>query len=265
MKPAKILVMGVLAAAAWIADWILLKQSIYQGQSLTFVGWPTLATVLGITFLTFFFLINRNRIISLIVDVIIFAGYLTIMPKDFYVILGGGLFLVFLVLFEQRLIADEKSRQDFSVRRVMAGSISLTIYSLLLLIGLNVYHNTQTDLKNNPELYYAKLEQASIKAANRTVPYITQNFDEQLTDEQEQQISDMLARDAVNKINQSATQYEQFFPLILAVIVVGLLSTFSFLLRWATIFISWVIFRVLVLIGFFKLEKTMVEVQKLSV
>ena len=265
MQPIKILTLGLMAAGAWIGDWILLKQTIYQDHSLTFIGWPSLATVLGITFLTFFFLTNKNRLVSLVFDIIIFAAYVIIMPKEVYVILGGIIFLVFLILFEQRLASEEKSRLDFSIRRVMMGSISLTIYSLLLLIGLNVYYNTQTDFGANPDAYYEKLEVAARKAADRTVPYYTSVFDQQLTDEQKQQMSDVVAKEAIDKIKESSGPYQQYFPFILAVIVMGLLSTFAFLLRWATVIVSWLIFRLLVAVKFFKLEKEMVEVEKLEV
>ena len=265
MKIAKILTLGFLAVGAWIANWILLKQTIYQGESLIFMGWPSLATILGITFLTFFLLTNKNRIVSLILDLLILAGYIIVMPKSLYVILGGVIFFGFLILFEQRLASEEKSRLDFSIRRVMMGSISLTIYALLLLIGLNVYYNTQTDFTNNPDAYYVKLELAARRVADRTVPYYTKAFDQQLNEAQKQQMSDLVAKEAVDKIKESAGSYQQYLPFILAIIVIGLLSSFAFLLRWATVIVSWGIFRILVAVKFFKLEKEMVEVQKLTI
>ncbi len=264
-KIAKIAAMGLLAAVSWGINWFLLKQSIYHGESLTFFGWPLLATVLGITFLAFFFLINNNRIASLSLDTLILLSYIVIFPKEFFPILAGAIFLVFLVLFEQRLLADGKSRLDFSIRRVMGSSVSLAVYSLLLLIGFNIYYNTQADFKAQPDIYYGKLEQAASKAAEKTVPYVTQDFNDQLSEEQKQELREMIAQQAVEKIKSSATQYQRFFPLVFTLIIVGLLSTFSFLLRWVTIISSWLIFHLLVVLKFFKLEPEMVEVKKLSV
>ncbi|MBX4187038.1 MAG: hypothetical protein KW802_02130 [Candidatus Doudnabacteria bacterium] len=265
MKSFKILAMGLLAAITWIADWLLLERNIYQNHSLAFIGWPSIATILGITFLTFFFVTNRNRLLSLILDGVIVIGYLVIMPKAWYVLLAGVIFLIFLQLFEHRLAEEGKSRLDFSIRRVMMHSISLTIYALLLLIGLNVYHSTRLDFNANQDAYYERLEKAAAAAANRTVPYISKTLNAPVSDEQSHEIAEILAHDTVDNIRQSSGAYQQYFPLILAIIVTGLLSTFAFLLRWATVVVSWIIFKILVATGFFKLEKEMVEVEKLTI
>jgi len=260
MRATKIIIMGVLAAASWIVDWLLLKEVIYQNQTIIFVGWPSLATILGITFLTFFFLINRNRVVSLILDIIIVGAYMLIMPMVPIVLIGGGIFLVFLQLFEQRLAHEEKSRTDFSIRRVMSGSITLTVYGLLLLIGLNVYYNTQVDFKANPDFYYDKVA----VAATKTVPYVTKNIKE-LSDEQKRELSHKVASDVVDRIKVSAAGYQEYFPFLFAIIVTGTLLTFAFLLRWAAMIVAFLIFRFLLFIKFFKLHKVPVEVEKLEV
>ncbi len=260
MRTAKILAMGILAAAAWIADWVLIKQAIYQNQPLTFLPYPLAATILGITFLTFFFLINRNRIVSVILDVIIVGGYIAIMPKDFYVMLGAAIFLIFLIVSEQRLLADRKSQIDFSLRRTMGGALTLTVYAIVLLTGFNIYYNTQTDFKANPNFYYERIA----KAANKTVPYVTDEF-EGLSNEQKQALSQQLANEAVEKIKETAEGYQKYFPFIFAIIVTALLLTFSFLFRWTTMIVSWLIFRLLLMTRFFKITPEMVEVQKLDI
>jgi hypothetical protein len=260
MKTAKVCILGILAAGSWIAAWMLLKEIIYQNKSLIFIGWPSLAVILGIIFLTFFFLVNKNRIISAVLNSIIFLGYLAVMPKEFYVILGGAVLLVFLWLFEQRLTSEEKSRLDFSIRRVMSGSMSVIVYPLLLLIGLNIYYNTQVDFKSNPDAYYQKLADAAAK----TAPYVTQSFN-QLTPQQKQDLANQVASQAVNQIKQSASGYQQYFPFLFALIVTATLWTFAFILRWAALIVGWILFRILAAAGFFRLEPQMVEVQKLIV
>ncbi len=288
--------MGFLAAVSWIVNWFFLKQVIYQNQVVGLVLGLFLAMIFGIIFLTFFLLINKDRTTTVILDVIIFAGYLVLMPKDLYVILGGVIFFIFLFLFEHRLEAEEKSRLDFSLRRVMSSSITVTVYALLLLIGFNVYHNTQADFKADPDAYYRKLGHA----AAQSVPYFTkslpsgvdfnQSFDQfarqqagssnpsvvnQYKQAFEQQfaitasgntsMSDVFGQVAVDKIKQSTAGFERYFPFIFAIIVTALLWTFAFLVRWAAMVMGWIIFRILLSLGFFKLEKEMVEVEKLNV
>lgn len=294
MKAVKIYTMGLLAAISWIAGWYFLKLVIYQDQTPAFITGLFFATILGITFLTFFLLINKNRTITFTLDIIILAAYIFLMPKDLYVILGGVIFFIFLFLFEQRLEAEEKSRVDFSFRRVMSSSITVTVYALLLLIGFNVYYSTQTDFKADPDAYYRKLGHA----AASTVPYFTKNlpggvdFNQTFGEFAQQQagstnptvinqykqqfqqqfsvaafdnetLSDVFAQVAVDKIKQSTAGFEKYFPFIFAIIVTALLWTFAFLVRWAAMVVGWVIFRLFLLGGFFKLGKVQVEVEKL--
>jgi hypothetical protein len=257
MKKIKIWSIGVLAAAAWIADWLALRQIIYQNQPLTFFGCPALATALGIIFLTFFFLVNKNRLAAAILETVIFLGYLLVMPKNIFMIIGGVIFLVFLPVFELRLRSEEKNRVDFSIRRVMSGSITILIYALLLLIGFNLYYNSREDFRANPDAYYQKLG----RTASKSVPYFTKDLPPQTA----RAITDQAGSVAVERIKQSAAAYERYFPLIFTVIAIALLGTFSFLLRWASLAAGFLIFKFLAMIGFFKLEPEMVEVKKLNI
>lgn len=245
--------MGLFALVGWIAEWLLLRHAIYGDQGLTFLGWPSLAAIFGIIFLCFFFLINRNRIVSLILDLLIFGAYIFIMPKDIYVALGGVIFLIFLLLFEYRLAREEKGRADFSIRRVMSGSITLTVYGLLLLVGLNVYYSTLVDFKANPEAYYDRLEVVVAKNAQRFVQ------------PSDQIVPEVVAAQTVDRIKESVKGYERYFPAIFTLIVTGTLLTFAFLVRWAAMIVGWLVFRLLVMTGFFKLHRVPVEVEKLEV
>lgn len=260
MRLAKISLMGLLSAISWIVAWILLNQIIYNGKTLSYFGWPSLAIVSGITFLTFFFLTNKNRIIALVLDAVIVIGYLIVMPRDFYPILAGGIFLIFLFLFEQRFASEEKSRADFSLRRIMSGSIAVIIYPLLFLIGFNIYHHSKQDFAANPEIYYHKLEQTAIK----TVPFVIKKF-EGLSIDQKQALEQQLAAEAVTKVRQYAEGYQNYFPFLFAIMITGLLWTFAFILRWAAQIVAWIIFRILLLAGFFKLDRVLVEVEKLGI
>ena len=296
MKPVKIISVGVLAAIAFLVDWILIKLVIYQDPVLAFWAWPVLATILGIVFLTFFFLLNKNYLVSSGLALVIFLGYVWVFPKNLYVILGGIIFLIFILLFKIRLQQESKNTLDFSIRRVLSRSVSVIMYALLLLIGFNVYYNTQEDFKSNPDAYYSKLGQA----AARTVPYFTkalpedvdfshtldqfaieqvQSNDPQLIELYKNQFSrqfsinasgnqtltDIFAQVVVDKIKKSAQGYEPYFPFIFAIIVTGLLWSFAFVVRWLTVGVGWVIFWIFLAFGFFKLEKEMVEVEKLSI
>ncbi|MEO8065452.1 MAG: hypothetical protein ABI643_01180 [Candidatus Doudnabacteria bacterium] len=297
MKNIKVDVLGLVSVVLWTADWFLLRQGIIDGKSPIFWLWAVLASITAISFLTFFYLTNKSRRTALVVEILTIAGYVLVMPKDPAVILGGGLFLILMFLFEWRIRSEEKNSVDFSMRRVISNSVSVMIYAILLLIGCIVYYNTQADFLANPDAYYQRLGQAAAK----TVPYFTkdlpagvdfnQTLDQFLSNQAKttnpsvirqyradffkqfqikavsgnQSLADVFAQIATDKLRQASLNYEGYFPFVFAIIVTGLLLTFAFLLNWTTQLICWVLFRILLAVKFFKLAKIQVEVERLTV
>lgn len=297
MKNIKVLSLALISAVSWIADWFLLQQAIYAGKPPYYWIWPTILTIFAISILMFFYLINRNRWISLAVQVIIVTAYVLLMPKDAYVILGGGIFFMLMFLFEQRLRSEEKNAMHFSIRRITANTISVMIYALLLLLGFNIYYNTQADFQANPDLYYQRLGQSAARSVpfftrelpagvdfNQTVdeflssqahssnPSIIQHYRDQFFGQFQikatpgsETLGDVFGQVAADKIKQASANYQGYFPFIFAIVVIGLLWSFAFLLRWAIQLVNWALFKILMTFRFFKLTKVTIEVHKLDV
>lgn len=296
MKKIKVYSLALVSTALWIAEWFLLREVIYGSKAPVFWLWSLVVTVFAISALTFFYLTNRNRWISRGMQLVTVAGYVLVMPKHPIVILGGGIFLLLMYLFEWRIRSEEKNGLHFSMRRVISNSVSVMIYALLLLVGCNIYYNTQEDFYANPDAYYQRIGQTAAK----TVPYFTrglpndvdfnQTLDQFLSSQAQttnpsvikkyrddffkqfqikavsgnQSLADVFAQIATDKIRQATVSYQGYFPFIFAIIVVGLLLTFAFLLRWATQFVSWTVYRILMAFKFFKISKIMIEVEKLD-
>lgn len=87
----------------------------------------------------------------------------------------------------------------------------------------------------------------------------------QISPQDNQSLADIMAEVAVSRVRQATSPYERYLPLIFTVIIVGLLFTFAFLIRWTVILISWLVFQLLYMTGFFKFEKVLVEVKKLVI
>jgi hypothetical protein len=258
----KISILGFLSLMAWSFDWFLINQIISQNQSLPILGWTFLLTAVAIAFTTFFHLVNPAKILWLVYDAVLLVGYIAIMPKNIYVVLGGVIFTALILAFEYRIRSEEKSRQDFSIQKIASASISLIVYGLLLLLGFNVYYNVQTSFDKNPNAYYDKLSQA----AGKTVPYFTQGLNVNgLSETDKQELTTTIADQAVNRIENSLQGQQQYIPFVFAIIITAFLWTFSFLLRWFAVVIMWILFEILKGFGFFRLEKVMVEVKKLIV
>lgn len=299
MRNTKVLILAIVSVILWLSDWMLLNQAfyLYGGGSLFFWIWPIFTTIVAISFLTFFYLVNKNFWISSAVPFLTIAGYVLVMPKDASVILGGVIFLILMFLYEWRIRYEEKNTVDFSIRRVISNSVSIMIYAILLLLGCNVYYNTQADFLANPDAYYQRLGQTAAK----TVPYFTrdlpngvdfnQTLDQFLSSQAQstnpsvikqsrndffkqfqikavsgnQSLADVFAQIATDKIRQATVNYQGYFPFIFAIIVTGLLLTFAFLLRWAAQLTGWLLFKVLLAFKFFKLANVTIEVKKLDV
>jgi hypothetical protein len=78
-------------------------------------------------------------------------------------------------------------------------------------------------------------------------------------------LSQIIARFLTDKIRTQFVQYGAFFPLIFTLIIVALLRMFAFLFNWLTSFLTWGLFRLLLMFNFFRLVLVPVEVKKLEI
>lgn len=306
MRNIKIFSLAIITIALFLADWLLINAAFYSGKSLVFWAWPILVSAFAITALLFFFISHASRRFTYLVMAILLGLYILVMPKDPYVMLGGAVFTILTGVFEQRIRAEEKARQDFSIRRSGSATLSVMVYALLLLITANIYYNTSTDFKNNPDAFYDRLGSAAVKRVPLlTREFIGVNLDQSLDQfiihrveeespefnslsQQQKEIlvneakeeffqqfdlrvagdrklAEIMVEVAVDRIKQTAKDYEPFFPLIFTLIVLAFLRLFGFIFKWLTMAVAWFTFRILLRTGFFKLNKVPVEVEKLEI
>jgi hypothetical protein len=69
----------------------------------------------------------------------------------------------------------------------------------------------------------------------------------------------------VERLRESLGRFERFFPLVFTLLVVALLKTFAFVFNWIVLFLSWVIYKLLLAFKFFRITKEMVQVEKLEI
>ncbi|MBX4191499.1 MAG: hypothetical protein KW804_01720 [Candidatus Doudnabacteria bacterium] len=302
----KVLLLGVLSLVLFVIDWILISKAIYSDQSLMFWVWPGISIIASIAVLTLFMAVNSKKLYAISFTTLVLISYIVIFPKDPIVLLAGAIFFLLMVMFEQRIRSEEKSRHGFSIRRISDAGINVIIYAFLLLLGLNIYYNTSAEFKANPDSFYTVLGKSAAKSTkllggggqsvdlNQTLDQYLKtetrkqvpNFDtlpeefqrkyiEQSREQffrqfninipSDQPLSEVVAQFAVERVKTSAERYSYLFPLIFTLIVTTLLSTFSFILRWLALFITWLFYKFLVRIRFVRLSKVMVEVDKLEI
>ncbi len=307
IRTVKVLALALMSLLTLLIDFSLIQSALFTDKTLLFWIWPTLVTGLAIAFLMLFGLVSTNASYQRGMEALILIGYVAIFPKNWIVMLGGVVFVALVFLFERRIRTEERSRQNFSIQRVFAGSVAPIIYAVLLLLGINIYYNTSAEFKANPDGFYQAFGHSAAKSAayltrqggggvdlNQTLrQYLETETRKQVPDydkipadyrqeyleqtkqqffrqfniqtSEDQPLSEVAATYAVERIRNSAEKYTGLFPLIFTVIIVGLLSTFSFLLRWLSLLLTWLIFRILFLLKFFRLSKVAIEVEKLEI
>jgi hypothetical protein len=76
---------------------------------------------------------------------------------------------------------------------------------------------------------------------------------------------EILAQVAVERIQTTAQNFQPLFPLIFTLIILALLRTFAFVFRWLAVALTWLVYRLLLLVKFFRTSKVLVEVEKLEI
>ena len=123
---------------------------------------------------------------------------------------------------------------------------------------------------------FVKKEAISQEPSIATIPKSQQNqlidqFKQQLEDKFHLQVSgnpllgEVVAGAVAQKVKSGAGSYSQFFPAIFAIIVVIALRYTAFLFVWLTSLICWLLFKLLISTGFFRISKVQVEVDKLTI
>src|SRR5262245_9926160 len=121
----KIGFLGFLSLVLLTLNWYLIHLALYTEKPILYWVCPAISIIFSVTALTLFSMVNSNKYYAVALSVLSLITYLIIFPKDPFVVLGGLLFLGLMFAFEQRVRSEEKSRVDFSIRRVTAAGINL--------------------------------------------------------------------------------------------------------------------------------------------
>jgi hypothetical protein len=302
----KMLSLAVLSSGLLILDWSLMNEAIFNGAPASFWAWPVVVTALWMIAVSFFALINPDRITFFTFNAIGLIAFLVVMPRDIYVFFGGVLFFLLNLLFQTRLQEEEKNQLNFSIRRTLGNSQVIVTYALLALLGFMIYSNVRDDFQRDPDAFYERLSENAVKG----LPYVSQdrsqyNLNQSLGEffrkqAQQQypefnQVSASQQRELMNQIReefgrqfglnadenislrvamtQIVTQrmrevlgkYERFFPLVFTLLIIALLRTLIFIFNWAVLFLSWLVYKMLLAVKFVRIEKHTVEVEKLEI
>jgi hypothetical protein len=121
----------------------------------------------------------------------------------------------------------------------------------------------ETETREDTPNYDALPESFRKQALEQAKQEFFRQFDTQIRTDQP--LSEVVAEFAVDRVRSSAERFSSLFPLIFTVIILALMRTFSFVLRWLSLFFTWLIYKLLIKFRFFRLSRVSVEVQKLEI
>jgi hypothetical protein len=287
-----------------ILSWWLIKGALFGDLGSDYWAYSITATIFWIAAVSFYALINPDRISFFTFNALGLVAFLLIMPRDVFIFAGGVIFFLMSMWFQRRIQNEAKSQLNFSFRRTLGNSQVVMTYALLILIGFMIYSNVRSDFTKDPKQFYRRLSETAVKGIpffsqdkfnlsqtleNYLVKQAQEDYPEynQATPEQKQQIRDQIKESfakqfgiqadqnaslrvvmtevVAQRLNESLGKYEKFFPLLFTILVIALLRTFSFVFNWVALLISWVLYKILLGFRFFKIEKTTVEVEKLAI
>lgn len=121
--------------------------------------------------------------------------------------------------------------------------------------------------RNEAQQQYPEFDSATPEQQEQIINQVRDDFSRQFGVEANQNTSLRAALTEVvaQRLQEALGPYERFFPLFFTVAVIALLRTIAFVFNWVTLFLSWVIYKILLAGRFFRLNKEVVEVEKLVI
>jgi hypothetical protein len=167
----KQLFVAFISTGLLVLTWWLLKEAMFNGHPASFWVWPSVSLIFWVATVSFFALINPDRITFFIFNVINVISFWLIMPRNIYVFAGGAVFFLLSMLFQLRVQSEEKSQLNFSIRRTVGNSQVIITYAILILLGFMIYSNIHEDFKRDPNLFYQKMGETAV----RGIPFLSQD------------------------------------------------------------------------------------------
>jgi hypothetical protein len=117
------------------------------------------------------------------------------------------------------------------------------------------------------ERQYPVFNQVNPQNQEYYIDLIQQQFSEQygVNVNQNQSLRFALTEVVSQRLQDALGPYDRFLPLFFTVAIIVLLRSVAFVFNWATLFVSWLVYRLLLSAKFFRLSKETVEVEKLVI
>lgn len=259
----------IMTAASLIIDvnwtWV---EKFFKGENnwiLLIIGFTVFLICLCLTWL----LTERSKIVLIISFLVILLSYLFIFNFTVkYLIVSIIVFILFLIATFQA-IKEKDENLHISCFKIFKAGLPLIITGFALTLAAAFYGSSYAhpgpDIKIPRQIYNAFISPLIAPIKPQTVqpdglksaflqanPEILEQFDIKLKgDESAEDIIYLLVNKQITKLLQP---FQQYLPLILTIGFFSIVKTIGFILMYIIIFLSWMIFRILVSFGAIKIN-----------
>lgn len=162
---------------------------------------------------------------------------------------------------------DFKSNPDEFYRKLAETAVRGVPYLTEDRSKFNLSQSVGEFFRKQAQEEYPQFNQVSSEQQRLLLNQIRDNFQQQFGIEASENATLRVAMTQVitERLRESLGRYERFFPLFFTIALIALLRTFSFVFNWIVLLISWVLFKILLLVRFFRIEKQTVEVEKVEI
>lgn len=250
-----------LAAVVATANWIGLKNLLFEGGGWVF---PSVGFLILFIFLSLNCLLTRSKIILLVTLVFVLVSFLFTFGVNLNYLAVLFVALLLFVFGFSRSVNEKKYRIKIQVSKILHKGLPLALTGLSLIIA-SVYYFSPLALRGQDEikiprpLFDAVLQPVvNIIGEQSPVSQLGQPIDASLIINKE--MSDMLFENINQEINKYSGSYKQYFPLGLSIGVFFAIKAISIPFMWLTVFLSWAIFKLLIVLGAVKIcEKAVLQ------
>jgi len=239
-----------LAAVVATASWLGLKSFLFEGGSWIF---PSIGFLILFVFLSLNCLLTRSKIILLITLIFVLISFLFTFGINLNYLVVLFISLLLFVFGFSRSINEKQIRIKIQVSKILHKGLPLALTGLSLIIA-TVYYFSPLALRGQDEI---KIPRPLFDAVLQPV---VNTIGEQGPVIINEEMSDMFYENINQEINRYGGSYKQYFPLGLSIGAFFAIKAISIPFMWLTMFLSWAIFKFLVILGAVKIcEKAVLQ------
>lgn len=206
--------------------------------------WPSIGFLILLIFLSLSLLLLKSKLISLITLAIVLVSFLFSFGFKLEYLAALFLALLFFIFGSFRIINEKEVRIKFKIVRILRYGLPHILTGLAIIIAA-AYYFSPLALQGENE----------IKIPRPVFDIVIQPVVDSLELPNSKEFTDMFYTTINYEINKRSAAYKEYLPIGFAIGIFFAIKVISILFMWLVIFISWVIFKLLISLNAIKMQE----------